>query len=86
MSIVLTLPDELESKVASIAREHGLSVSAYVQQLLESEVSTRLPAKNGSELLAYWQQEGLIGSRTDLADSAEHARTLRQQAETRQRG
>jgi hypothetical protein len=48
------------------------------------EGSNNLP-KTGSELVAYWQSEGLIGTRTDITDSQRHARQLRRQAEKRAR-
>lgn len=40
--------------------------------------------KNGAELVAYWKQERLIGTRPEIADGAEHARLIRQRAQTRQ--
>lgn len=39
----------------------------------------------GAELLAYWQSEGLIGTRTDIVDGPAHARDLREQAQERTR-
>ncbi len=38
---------------------------------------------NGAELVAYWEEKGLIGTRPDIIDSVAHARSLRRQAETR---
>ena len=40
--------------------------------------------KNGAELVAYWQTEGVIGSRSDIENSQEHARKIRRKAETRE--
>lgn len=40
---------------------------------------------NGAELVAYWQNAGLLGTRPDIKDSAAHARSLRKQAENRER-
>jgi hypothetical protein len=37
--------------------------------------------KTGAELVAYWQSEGLIGTRPDIADSQAYARGIRRQAE-----
>lgn len=37
--------------------------------------------KTGAELVGYWQDEGLIGTRPDIDDSQEYARTLRAIAE-----
>jgi hypothetical protein len=38
---------------------------------------------NRAELVAYWQRPGLIGTRPDITDSLEHARTIRRKAERR---
>jgi hypothetical protein len=41
-----------------------------------------IPApRTGAVLLAYWQGEGVVATRPDIADSAAHARALREQAE-----
>jgi predicted DNA-binding antitoxin AbrB/MazE fold protein len=40
---------------------------------------------NGAELVAYWEQKGVIGTRPDITDSVAHAHALRRQAETRHR-
>jgi hypothetical protein len=39
--------------------------------------------KTGAELVAYWQNEGLIGTRPDRLDSQAHARQICEQAERR---
>ena len=49
----------------------------------ESQQSPDMPT-NGAELVAYWEQLGVIGSRPDIMDSMEPARKRRRQAETRQ--
>jgi hypothetical protein len=49
----------------------------------ENQQASQMPT-NGTELIAYWEQAGLIGSRPDITDSVEHARKLRRLAETRQ--
>ena len=38
---------------------------------------------NGAELVAYWEEQSLIGTRPDITDSVAHAQSLRRQAETR---
>lgn len=43
------------------------------------------PPKNGVELVAYWQSEGVINSRPEITDSQEYARKLRYEAQTRDR-
>ncbi|HEX6900290.1 MAG TPA: hypothetical protein VF789_11275 [Thermoanaerobaculia bacterium] len=41
--------------------------------------------RTGADLVAYWQAEGLVGTRPDIADSQAHAREIRRQAERRER-
>lgn len=85
MSLVLDLPAELESELAAEAARLGLPLSEYILRLLAGgRVPCPVP-RTGSELLAYWQGEGLIGTRSDIADSSAHARALREQAERRAR-
>ena len=37
--------------------------------------------RTGAELVAYWQGEGLVGTRPNIADAPAHARTLRERAQ-----
>jgi predicted DNA-binding antitoxin AbrB/MazE fold protein len=39
--------------------------------------------QTGAELVAYWQQEGVSGSRPEITDSVAYAQALRREAETR---
>ena len=78
MSLVLDLPAELESELADEAARNGLPLAEYALRLLAG--STRPSLRNGAELLAYWQNEGLVGTRSEIADSAAHARSLREKA------
>jgi len=41
------------------------------------------PPRTGAEIVAYWQREGLLGTRPDITDSLEYARALRRRAERR---
>jgi predicted DNA-binding antitoxin AbrB/MazE fold protein len=41
--------------------------------------------RNGSELVAYWKQSGVVGTRADIGNSQEHARELRAKSERRER-
>ena len=45
--------------------------------------AAKLEKKNEAELVAYWQSENLFGSRTDIVDSQQCARTARERAEQR---
>ena len=83
MSVTLDLPEELESALSAEADRLNLSLSEYILRLL----MTVRPADNtpvtGAELVAYWQSEGLIGTRPDLGDSSKYACDLRHRTERR---
>lgn len=85
MSLVLDLPPELESELAAEATRLGLSLPEYVLRLLAGGGNPRPSPRTGAELLAYWQSEGLIGTRPDVTDSQAHARALRERSEKRER-
>jgi len=48
----------------------------------KNEAKELMP-KNGAELVAYWEREGVIGMRADITDSQAYARQLREQPEHR---
>ena len=75
MSIVLNLPPELEHELAAEAADHGLPLPEYVLQILTSRCHPR--PHNGAKLLAYWQREGLVGTRPEITDAPARARELR---------
>ncbi len=83
MSVTLDLPEALESELSAEAARLKLSLSEYILRLL----TTARPADNrpttGAELVTYWQNEGLIGTRLDVEDSSAYARELRRTAERR---
>lgn len=85
MSLVLDLPAELEAEHAAEASRLGLPLSEYVLRLLAGGRTAGPAPRTGAELLSYWQGEGLIGTRPDLADSPAHARALREEAQRRAR-
>jgi hypothetical protein len=61
-----------------------LSLPEYVVRVL---IMGRLPQpmpRNGAELVAYWQGEGLIGTRPDIVDAPGFARALRERAQNRE--
>lgn len=86
MSIVLELPPELAKQLAAEAGHQKLELADYIVQFLSARHVPSPRLRNGSELVAYWQQQGLIGTRSDIADPSEHARQLRRQAERRNHG
>lgn len=83
MSLLLNLPSELAGDLSAEAQRLGLTLPEYVLCLLAKTRPERPRLKNGGDLLRYWQAERLIGTRTDISDSQQHARELRQQAQAR---
>lgn len=83
MNISLNLPPELEKELSREASRLKLPLSEYILRILSTRQVIENPPKTGAELIAYWQSEGVIGSRTDIIDSQTHARKLRQEAERR---
>ncbi len=86
MSITIELPDEVMARLNVQATVQGLPLVDFVQRVLTQQGSAGLPPKTGAELVAYWQQNGLIGFRSDITDSQQYARELRAQAERRTQG
>ncbi|HTU89073.1 MAG TPA: hypothetical protein VMF69_03150 [Gemmataceae bacterium] len=85
MSLVLNLPAELESELTAEATRIGLPLPEYVLRLLAEGRAPSPTPRTGAELLAYWQSEGVIGTRSEIADSPAHARVLREHAQKRER-
>jgi hypothetical protein len=85
VSLVLDLPPELETELAAEAAKLGLPLRDYALRLLAGAGGGRPTPDNGAELLAYWQGEGLVGTRPDVLDAPAHARSLRERAQTRGR-
>ena len=83
MSITLDVPQELESELSAEAALLGLSLTEYVLHLLSTARTLGHRPQTGAQLVEYWQSEGLIGTRTDIADSRTHSRQIREQAERR---
>lgn len=83
MSITLDLPKKLEAKLSAQASCAGMSVSDYVLRVLSEDKIPIVKIRNGAELMSYWTAEGVVGSRKDIKNSAQHAWTVRRRAETR---
>ncbi|HZF10359.1 MAG TPA: hypothetical protein VFE33_16335 [Thermoanaerobaculia bacterium] len=81
MTLTLDLPKELENELTAEAARLGLPVSEYARRLLSSGRTPGASPKTGAELVAYWQREGVAGSRPEISDSQELARAIRRQAE-----
>ena len=82
--ILVEVPDSLEERLREAAERLGVSVADYARQLLEMAAPQAEP-RDGASLVEMWKAEGLIGSRPDIGDAAEHARRLREQAQHRER-
>lgn len=82
MTLKLELSKDLESQLAADARRLGLALEQHALNLLLNAASPK-PPTTGAELVAYWKQEGLVGSRPEIEDSQEHARNLRGSAQRR---
>jgi hypothetical protein len=82
MSLNLDIPGDLEAQLRSEASKQGIPLPDYIIQVLSSSAPSGSSA-SGSEVVAYWEREGLVGARSDIQDSQSHARSLRAQAERR---
>ena len=85
MSIRLDLPKELERELTTEAAQMGVSLAEYVLRLLSARSSVEAAPTTGAELVAYWQRERLLGTRSHTIDSQALARQLRHKAEKRMR-
>ena len=85
MSITIDLPEELESELSKEARQLGLSLPEYVVRLLSTGFLMGRKPSTGAELVEYWKNEGLTGTRPDITDSQARARQVRERAERRTR-
>ena len=97
MTLVLELTPEQEQQLEAKARQRNLDTTSYAITLLfEKETAEHdldqvllpvgpLPVVNGTgaDLVAYWEREGLIGTRPEIKDSLEHAQAIRLTAEQR---
>jgi hypothetical protein len=83
MTLVLNLPSELERELVREAAQLGLPLSDYAIQLLAAGREPRSLPRTGADLIDYWRNEGLIGTRPEIMDSPSHARALRQSAQSR---
>jgi hypothetical protein len=85
MSITLDLPQELASELAAEAMQLGLSLTEYALYILVTRTRAEHMPTTGAALVAYWQREGIIGTRPESTDSQMHARQIRHSAERRVR-
>ena len=88
MILTLNLTPEEERRVEQ-ARRKGIDVDAMLHEVIAGlppdAIEPEMP-RNGTELVARWQADGVIGAwahRTDITDSSAYASELRHRAETR---
>jgi hypothetical protein len=83
MTIVLDVPTDLEHDLETEAARLGLSLSDYVLHLLWERHIAKSSPKTGADVVRYWGDIGVVGSRPDVTDSQQHARQIREEAEHR---
>jgi hypothetical protein len=83
VSINIELPSPLEIELTTEASQLNLPLTDYILHVLSVRASTQNPPKTGAELLDYWKNAGVIGSRADIVDSQGYACKLRDEAGTR---
>lgn len=81
MNISLDLPTELENELSAEATRLKLPLTEYIVRVLAFRPLFQDAPKTGAELVVYWEKAGVIGSRSDIADSQVYARQLRQESE-----
>ncbi len=80
-----SLTPELESELTAEAAQFGLPLPEYVLRILSGARTLSSAPRTGAELTAYWESEGLVGTRPEITDAPAHARALREQAQRRAR-
>lgn len=83
MNINLELSEDLKLELASEAALLNLSLDEYIVHVLNARSFLQSQPRTGAQLVAYWENVGVLNSRTEITDSQEYARELRQQAEIR---
>lgn len=83
MPQTVELPDDLAEALSHEASRLGMSMPDYAVRLLTLARPTAASIHTGANLVAFWQAEGLVGSRPDLTESQTEARRLREQAQRR---
>jgi len=85
MTLSLELTPDEEARIRRRAATLGIDEREYAHRLLQAglqdeesyELRDEDRPKTGAELVAYWEREGLIGTRPDITDSQAHAREIR---------
>ncbi len=84
MTLTIELTPEQEAALLAQAKAAGLDATEYAKQLIASDLAAERRPMTGAEMIAYWEQEGVIGSYGDPdIDAPELARRIRERAQTR---
>jgi uncharacterized protein YmfQ (DUF2313 family) len=89
VTFILEVPNDLERDLEKAAARAGMPVAEYALQILAANrdsVEDEPPPRNGAELLAIWEREGLLGGRPDIEDPVAYARELRERNQRRSHG
>ena len=86
MTLTLEISRDLEHRLTAQAVRLGLPLDQYALRILGEHPKAEARPATGTELVAFWRREGVIGSRPDIEDSQAHARRIRHRAERRPRG
>jgi hypothetical protein len=81
VSLIIDLPPDLEAELEAEAVQLRLPLPEYVVRVIAVGRPPSPMPRTGAEVVAYWEREGLIGTRTDITDPTEHVRALREKAE-----
>ena len=73
MPLILDLPSDLENALTAEAAA-PIAPAGVCSSSSCHHSASRSQAATGEELLAYWQNEGLIGTRSYIADAAPRLR------------
>lgn len=68
MTLTLQLPDKLETELAAEAARLGIPLADYALYLLQSRTASTRGLRTGADVIAYWEAEGLLGTRPDITD------------------
>ena len=84
MSLTIELPPDLEAELAAEAATLRLPLHEYVVRVIAFGRPPHPMPRTGAEVVAYWEREGLLGTRTDITDPSGHVRNLREKSEKRE--
>lgn len=76
MSLSIDVPQDLERDLSAAAAREGVDPREFALRALRAAVHFD-PVRTGKDLVAFWEAENLIGSRPEIQDSQERARTIR---------